>query len=85
MTDTSEIVRRLRDMIKFSPESTTITKIVPAGRDAVTEAADRLEALETENKRLREALEWYATCARWRNLELDNGDRARAALKGDQP
>lgn len=58
-------------------------------------AAARIETLEAENARLREALEWYGEQARLcrlvhregdagrHALNADGGSRARAALKGE--
>ena len=58
--------------------------------------AARIAALETENARLREALEWYGEQARLcrlitsegdpgrRALDADGGKRARAALQGEK-
>lgn len=62
-------------------------------RAVFSEAADRIEALEAENARLREALEWYGEQAAIlakatldsefakQRLKRDMGGRARAALK----
>ena len=57
------------------------------------EAADRIEALEAENERLREALQFYAREYNWKSsgvymcghsnpssAEIDRGNKARAAL-----
>ena len=53
------------------------------------EAADRIEALEAENERLREALLFYANIKNYRHIigvnctsvDIDAGDTARAALE----
>jgi hypothetical protein len=55
--------------------------------------ADRIAALEEENKRLREALRWYAEKSNWKRHHIvpkmpcqavyDSGERARAALEGE--
>jgi hypothetical protein len=66
---TDEIVKRLRAL------AVTIDEDVP-----ILAAADRLEALESENKRLREALEFYATASGY-DVDIDCGDRARAASR----
>ena len=66
-----------------------------ANADRLDQYADRIEALEAENERLRGALGWYEKqandCrkitregddARYA-LDRDGGERARAALAGD--
>jgi len=53
--------------------------------------ATRIEALEAENARLREAVQWFARLENWLNGEPSSVDElllgvtthARAALKGD--
>ncbi len=79
MTDTSELVRRLRKVAVAAER--------PDGTDCplseqLKEVSDRLEALEAQNERLREAIKPFST------LDIDIGDEwfdlcqaARAALK----
>lgn len=61
----------------------------------IEEQADRIEALTTENERLREALErindmrdgelaWFARAVAGDALDRDGGEKARAALEGKQ-
>lgn len=85
MTDTSDLVRRLR----------SITNARECGW-VVELAADRLEALEAENKRLRSALadliSWFPEMPSPPEWRLKSGEygaddainAARSALKGDQ-
>jgi hypothetical protein len=77
MTETSEIVKRLR-----------VPSLVPGGLRS--QAADRLEVLEAENKRLREALGWFLEDGRFQVGVGGNPiavekmiSAARAALKGE--
>lgn len=50
-----------------------------SGCDCVT---DKIEKLEAENARLREALEWYGNIVSW-GKDSDFGIIAREALKGE--
>jgi len=72
----SDLVERLRHADEYEP----------LGHDG-WEAADRIEALEAENLRLREAIAFYANpdnyiSSMWSSnpLSRDNGRRARAVL-----
>ncbi len=66
MTDTSELVRRLRFWMPTGSKHL---------EEDLAEAADRIEALEAQNKRLREALEPFAALA----------DEIEAAAKKCEP
>jgi truncated hemoglobin YjbI len=62
------------------------THLIPADwLKAMAEAADRIEQLEAENARLREALQWYAKDYDYENKssQWDGGCIARQAL-GDK-
>ncbi len=79
MTDTSDLVRRLREqkdwLWSYDSVGRGYKHKFPTKLEI--EAADRLEALEAQNKRLREALEEIADGF----SDPDIRDIARAALK----
>lgn len=97
----AEHFQRFVDAYFNNPETARPEISIPAREDnsdvlvhrAIKEAADRIEALEAENARLREALEWYGKQAAIlakatldsefakQRLKRDMGGRARDALK----
>jgi hypothetical protein len=92
----SDLVERLR----WHSEDQATGKLRLTNPDG-PEAADEIEALEAENARLREALEFYADlktyetqyvtrecgCCEdyYKDIENDEGTRARAALAEQEP
>jgi uncharacterized protein (UPF0335 family) len=86
MTDTTELVRRLRKVAVAAER--------PDGTDCplseqLKEVSDRLEALEAENKRLRAVVkhlvDWWERYPFASDVPKEIIEIARAALKGDQP
>ena len=57
MTDSKALIERLRQLSGNTGKMTWVGDKPMTARDALTRAADRIEALEAENERLRGALD----------------------------
>ena len=78
MSTTKELVDHLEGWLAlFAPDDHVNWK---EHGQMFAKAADRLEALEDENKRLKDALQFYAAAAAYDLDEDEFGNRARAAL-----
>ena len=69
-----ELAKRLRDAVGMQVGALPVL---------IHEAADYIEALESERDALREALEWYGEQARLARLIHSEGDAGRHALAED--
>ena len=82
-----DLAERLRKVEPDAPGERTRWYRNPDG----PEAADRIDALEAENKALREGLEFYSDKANWlvpyiaaSPVVIDGGHRARALLEKEK-